>query len=249
MTETLLEGVKLVHMNALTLWQFGGEGRLLSAAFTLPLQPIGTAPDRAATTYLYQALNEATITTASEGFPTVLATFLPTPRTLIASASGWNEPAENISCSLVNATFGNCFRNGTISNSGSPVAEVLGVARSPIASTVTVTAFVSSIMKAIIAGTVGSLVVIALVIGLLFLRQRRRQKQKIREQQIDLLPRAYEFPNSRKQLRRPRMLSTSKSDDSKSQAYISGIVSEYTVSSSTAYSAENRTSTEAEGKR
>ena len=64
-------------MDAITLWQFGDTGRLLSAAFTLPLQPIGTASNGAATTYLYQALNEATITTTAEGSPTVLTTFLP----------------------------------------------------------------------------------------------------------------------------------------------------------------------------
>jgi hypothetical protein len=68
------------QVTAITLWQFG-KGRLLAADFTLPLEPLGTAADGSETTYLYQALNEATVTTTNEaGLLTILTTPVPSER-------------------------------------------------------------------------------------------------------------------------------------------------------------------------
>ncbi len=57
-------------VTAVTLWQFG-RPRLLTGDATLPLQPLGTADDGSATTYLYQILNPTVITTTNQvGFTT-----------------------------------------------------------------------------------------------------------------------------------------------------------------------------------
>ncbi|KIK52375.1 hypothetical protein GYMLUDRAFT_265480 [Collybiopsis luxurians FD-317 M1] len=199
----LREGPGLAQLNAITLWQFG-QGRLLSAVVTLPMQPLGTANDGSETTYLYQALNSATVTKTSNGIPIAQETFLPTPRTIIASASGWHEPAQDIACSLVDATFGECIVGGTIGNSGTPVAEIIAVTQpsvvSPVVSPVTVTSLASPSQaptteassnsttptRLIVGATVGGILGLALipVVGLVFLRRWRRQKK-------NLLPRAY----------------------------------------------------------
>ncbi|KAK7053584.1 hypothetical protein R3P38DRAFT_1461898 [Favolaschia claudopus] len=119
---------------AVTLWQFN-RGRLLGAQVTLPLEPLGTLADGSATTYLYQALNPNFITTTNSFGFTTQTSLIPTPRTVIASASGWFEsfgPGSGISCGLVNSTFGECFdlSNGTAkaANSGKPIAEVIAIA-------------------------------------------------------------------------------------------------------------------------
>jgi len=118
------------QVTAITLWQFG-QGRLLAADFTMPLEPLGTAADGSETTYLYQALNEVTVTTTNEaGLLTILTTPIPTPRTIIASASGWAEPFSNgaIICNLIDSDFGACTIGTGIANSGAPTPEVLQVA-------------------------------------------------------------------------------------------------------------------------
>ncbi|KAK7046296.1 hypothetical protein R3P38DRAFT_3346054 [Favolaschia claudopus] len=120
---------------AVTLWQING-GRLLGAQVTLPLEPLGTLADGSATTYLYQALNAHFITTTNSFGFTTQTIPIPTPRTVIASASGWYESLESgrgISCGLVNSTFGQCFdlSNGTTkaaTASGKPIAEVIAIA-------------------------------------------------------------------------------------------------------------------------
>ncbi|KAE9404926.1 hypothetical protein BT96DRAFT_1015874 [Gymnopus androsaceus JB14] len=118
------------QVTAVTLWQFG-QGRLLEAKSTLALEPLGQLSDGSATTYLYQALNLATITTTNNaGLMTTVTGLSPTPRTIIASASGWIEPfspTDNIACSLVNSEFGECFISGTLANSGTPTPEVFAV--------------------------------------------------------------------------------------------------------------------------
>ncbi|KAJ7166247.1 hypothetical protein C8R46DRAFT_1192622 [Mycena filopes] len=119
---------------AVTLWQFG-PGRLLSAQLTLPLEPLATATDGSATVYLYQAVNNAELTTTNAGGVTTTTFASATPRTIIASASGWFEPNANgggIECALENASFGRCFniQSGGVAvpaNSGKPFAEVLGI--------------------------------------------------------------------------------------------------------------------------
>ncbi|KAJ7174827.1 hypothetical protein C8R46DRAFT_94226 [Mycena filopes] len=122
---------------AVTLWQFG-PGRLLSAQLTLPLEPLATATDGSATVYLYQAVNNAELTTTNAGGVTTTTFASATPRTIIASASGWFEPNANgggIECALENASFGRCFniQSGGVAvpaNSGKPFAEVLGISTS-----------------------------------------------------------------------------------------------------------------------
>ncbi|KAJ7112977.1 hypothetical protein C8R44DRAFT_984838 [Mycena epipterygia] len=138
----------LAHARAqeeVTLWQFG-QGRLLSAALTLPLEPLGTASDGSATTYLYQALNPATITTVNAaGIITTQTTASATPRTIAASASGWFEgfgltATGNISCNLINSDFGACLEGTVTANTGVPTPEALQVsipASSSTSSTVT----------------------------------------------------------------------------------------------------------------
>ncbi|KAJ6514625.1 hypothetical protein DFH09DRAFT_1196450 [Mycena vulgaris] len=120
---------------AVTLWQFGHD-RLLAGEVILPMQPLGTASDGAATTYLYQAVNSKTVTRTNEaGLLTIETTPVPTPRTIVVAASGWVEYFDNahvISCSVINSDFGACV-DSTIgggaktANTGTPIAQVLSV--------------------------------------------------------------------------------------------------------------------------
>ncbi|KAJ6514618.1 hypothetical protein DFH09DRAFT_1196437, partial [Mycena vulgaris] len=121
---------------AITLWQFG-QPRLLGGDATLPLQPLGTASDGSATTYLYQVANLKSVTTTdTAGVLNIQTTEVTTPRTIVASASGWFEPFNNggiIECSLINSGFGACMDTtvgggGTTANSGVPTPAVLQVA-------------------------------------------------------------------------------------------------------------------------
>ncbi|KAJ7634978.1 hypothetical protein FB45DRAFT_910399 [Roridomyces roridus] len=175
---------------AITLWQFG-QGRLLSASVTLPLIPLGTETINggAQTTFLYQALNPSqAITTDANGVTFATTIPVPTPRTLVASASGWNEGA--IACALINPTFGDCVDTGptgpgTTHNSGPAITEVLAIsAETPIITPPPTTSpFVvpsnsdptksSSVTGAIVGGVIGGL---ALFLGLgafLFVLWRR----------------------------------------------------------------------------
>ncbi|KAJ7938713.1 hypothetical protein B0H13DRAFT_2301347 [Mycena leptocephala] len=78
-----MEGEAQSTETEVTLWQFGVL-RLLGAQVTLPLQPMGTAGDGSATTYLYQVLNPAeVITTDESGFVTKTIKSA-TPRTIVA---------------------------------------------------------------------------------------------------------------------------------------------------------------------
>ncbi|KAJ7107484.1 hypothetical protein C8R44DRAFT_885482 [Mycena epipterygia] len=126
-----------------TLWQFG-QDRLVVAALTLPLEPLGTESDGSATTYLYQVLNPgATITTVNTaGIITTQTTAQAASRTIVASASGWFEgfgatAAGNISCSFINAKFGACLVGSVTANSGLPTPKTLQVSTSSPSSTIT----------------------------------------------------------------------------------------------------------------
>ncbi|KAE9398528.1 hypothetical protein BT96DRAFT_994733 [Gymnopus androsaceus JB14] len=206
-----------------TLWQFG-QGRLLSAAVTLPLEPLGTSGNGLATTYLYQALNSATITTTNDaGLTTTQTGLSPTPRTIVASASGWIEQSNNMACSLVDSGFGECFIGTTLANSGVPITEVLAVAlatstASPVTtfgsqttsipSTTSTTASVSTssntqslstgkhtMATAIVGGTLGGCAFVAISFALLIIWRRRQHRS--REIRNDLLPHTYAFrPNN-----------------------------------------------------
>ncbi|KAJ7486688.1 hypothetical protein FB451DRAFT_1362971 [Mycena latifolia] len=113
-----------------TLWQFG-KGRLLEAVVTEPLKALGTAPYGAATFYLYQALNPTVITTNDgAGSLTTQTVTLTTPRTIIASASGWVEPFVNdeIACRFIDPDFGACVDGTSTANSGAPTPQVFQVA-------------------------------------------------------------------------------------------------------------------------
>ncbi|KAF5392828.1 hypothetical protein D9757_000993 [Collybiopsis confluens] len=129
-----------------TLWQID-VGNLLSAAFTLPLGPLGAANDGQATTYLYQALNLITSYESADGLTSPVSTFLATtPRTIVASASGWIElfgpsgsPTNALGCSLINSDVGNCFSGPltalTPGETGKPIPEVLAVTASLLSPT------------------------------------------------------------------------------------------------------------------
>ncbi|KAJ7174825.1 hypothetical protein C8R46DRAFT_1081828 [Mycena filopes] len=126
---------------AVTLWQFG-QGRLLPGQLTLPLQPLATATDGSATEYLYQVVNDATLTTTNAAGVTTVTFASASPRTIIASASGWVEPFDNgdaIECAFVDKDFGRCFQihagSAVPTNSGAPITQVLQIA--PPSSTAT----------------------------------------------------------------------------------------------------------------
>ncbi|KAJ7107494.1 hypothetical protein C8R44DRAFT_885489 [Mycena epipterygia] len=191
-----------------TVWQFG-QGRLLSAALTLPLEPLGTASDGSATTYLYQALNPATITTVNPaGIITTQTTALATPRTIVASASGWSEgfgatATGNISCSLINAKFGACLVGSVTGNSGVPIAETLQVSTSSPSSTIDTPSTSNSNtpdqpaakrshpVGAIIGAVVGGCAVVGISVAL-FIFSRRRRVLRTEEK---FAPSAYFIPS------------------------------------------------------
>ncbi|KAJ7107488.1 hypothetical protein C8R44DRAFT_804676 [Mycena epipterygia] len=205
----------------ITLWQFG-QGRLLSAALTLPLEPLGTESDGSATTYLYQALNPATITTVNPaGIITTQTTALATPRTIVASASGWSEgfgatATGNISCSLINAKFGACLVGSVTGNSGVPITERLQVSTSSPSSTIdTASASNSNTpdqpaakrshpVGAIIGAVVGGCVFVGISIAL-FIFSRRRRARRTEEK---FAPSAYFIPSRSDNLVAPSQLQT-----------------------------------------
>ncbi|KAJ7894854.1 hypothetical protein B0H14DRAFT_3125418 [Mycena olivaceomarginata] len=116
----LAPGLAQITQTAVTLWQFG-RPRLLPGQVTAPLQPLGTASDGGATTYLYQALNPGgdIVTTDEGGFLTTKKIAFATPRTIVASASGWVEIFETgaISCGFVDSTFGQCLDSNEVTTS------------------------------------------------------------------------------------------------------------------------------------
>ncbi|KAJ7218530.1 hypothetical protein GGX14DRAFT_437362, partial [Mycena pura] len=127
-------------VTAVTLWQFGVVELLGGQLGTLPLIPLGTAPGGVATTYLYQAVNPVVVTTTNDdGFLSVVGTLASaTPRTVIASASGWFEAFANgptqtghtIACGLINSTFGECTGynpSSTVIKGGLPTPEAFQV--------------------------------------------------------------------------------------------------------------------------
>ncbi|KAJ7107889.1 hypothetical protein C8R44DRAFT_744465 [Mycena epipterygia] len=125
---------------AVTLWQFGN-GRLLDGQVILPMEPMGTASNGAATTYLYQVLNPAVVVTTNEAGLLTLTTPSATPRTIVASASGWVEyfgTTIGIACNLVNSEFGQCLDGTSTANTGVPTPQVLALTPAPT-STSTIT--------------------------------------------------------------------------------------------------------------
>jgi hypothetical protein len=126
-----------------TLWQFV-HGNLLDAQVTLPLTPLGTAADGLSTTYLYQALNNVVTDQTNDGVTQVVTFGSATPRTIVASASGWveNLPSQGhmIACSLINSAEGNCIAVGpTTTSTGSTVAPTPEVLRVQVATSTPLT--------------------------------------------------------------------------------------------------------------
>ncbi|KAF9075708.1 hypothetical protein BDP27DRAFT_1414887 [Rhodocollybia butyracea] len=108
---------------AVTLFEFG-PGRFAEGAATLPLVPLGTASDNSQTTYLYQVVNHVKSTNGA----TTLTT---TPRTIVASASGWAELFTStpvIECRFIDSTEGECFGRTTGTATGTPFPVVFKVA-------------------------------------------------------------------------------------------------------------------------
>jgi len=182
---------------SVTLWQFG-QGRLLSADVTLPLEPLGTALDGSATTYLYRALNNDRVTaTEADGALVIQTTAIPTPRTIVASASGWVEPfgpTDSIACRLINSEFGACTIGTSTANTGKPTPEVLQVAPTapfPTIASIPSTSAPSSSKSpaqdqgssppvgAIVGGTVGAVAVLLLAGVTLFIFYRKRRLREI----------------------------------------------------------------------
>ncbi|KAJ7838261.1 hypothetical protein B0H13DRAFT_1911979 [Mycena leptocephala] len=176
-------------VTAVTLWQFG-QGRLLEGQTTLPLQPLGTARDGSATTYLYEVLNKAVVNTVVDGSFTTQTIASPATRTIIASASGWVEPfgtAGAIACGFIGPNLGECFIGTTPvpANTGTPFAQVLQVAAasptftpsvSPPAQTSTSTSPAKQPPAGAIAGGVigGVVIFMGLALCIVLLLRRRR---------------------------------------------------------------------------
>ncbi|KAJ6492137.1 hypothetical protein C8R45DRAFT_191836 [Mycena sanguinolenta] len=135
-TLQVTSGLGQTAETAATLWQFG-TSRLLLGQTTLPLQPLGTADNDAATTYLYQVQNSiTTVTTDARGVVANVPTVSATPRTIVISASGWYEIFEThgaVSCGYIDATFGQCQNlnsvTTTLANSGTPTPVVIPISR------------------------------------------------------------------------------------------------------------------------
>ncbi|KAJ6545602.1 hypothetical protein B0H19DRAFT_1308267 [Mycena capillaripes] len=187
---------------AVTLWQFG-RPRFLEGKITLPFQPIGTAEDGSATTYLYEVIIPAKITTTNEVAFTTITVPSTTARTIVASASEWVEfqTAATIACNFLNSSFGQCVDTQTsivTANSGPPTPIVLKVdstqtsppevpnttpSQAPSPSPTNEQAVtgrrsgaaVAAIVGGAAAGTVALLVLVAL---LLFWRRRRHRLER-----------------------------------------------------------------------
>ncbi|KAF7331430.1 hypothetical protein MKEN_00021400 [Mycena kentingensis (nom. inval.)] len=202
-----LPAIALVLGESVTLWQFG-PFRLLGGEITLPLVPVGTAPAGAATTFLYEVVNNHAVKTLESGIVQTRPSGATATRTIIASASGWLEifpgsgDGHSIECSLVNATYGECVdRNRTITttaNSGPARAVALAVSTamplpgstSASATTTPLPTSSSSIPSlpspsskpptaAIVGGVVGALAIIFVFTVIIFLlRRRRRARQR-----------------------------------------------------------------------
>ncbi|KAJ7140560.1 hypothetical protein C8R43DRAFT_1017478 [Mycena crocata] len=204
-----------------TLWQFGRH-RLLNGHTTLAMQPLGitTDADGSATTYRYQVLNPATITTIEGGITTVRTTPSPTPRTIVASASGWVEfdalvvgleATPRIACNFISAAFGQCTdqisTTTTIGNRGTPTPVVLTVgppltsapssAPTPsstptLASTPTSTVDSAPQSQIPVGAIVGATVGCAvLLVALALLLIWRRRRPNSSRVETDMAPRAY----------------------------------------------------------
>ncbi|KAJ7249805.1 hypothetical protein B0H12DRAFT_1234624 [Mycena haematopus] len=180
-----IAGASAQKQTAVTLWQFG-QGRLLQAQLTLPLEPLGTASDGSATTYLYQALNNALVTTTNTVGITTQTIPKATPRTIVASASGWAESNFGIRCGLVDSTFGECFfgTNTVPANSGVPTPEAILIADPTPTSAPTPQSAArhqkhSPPVGAIVAGVLGGcfLLLLTLSVFLVFRRRRGRQEE------------------------------------------------------------------------
>ncbi|KAF7332902.1 hypothetical protein MVEN_02395700 [Mycena venus] len=173
-----------------TLWQFG-KGRLLPGHVTLPMQPLGTLGDGSATTYLYQVVNDVTITTTnSAGFTTQTIPDA-SSRTIVASASGWVEQfgGDQIACGLVNSGFGECLDthggSTVLANSGKPTPQTVLIATPMSVTTPPPTSSSVALPKkssggAIAGGVVAGCLVllVGLAVCVLFRRRRRRQQQE-----------------------------------------------------------------------
>ncbi|KAJ6543060.1 hypothetical protein B0H19DRAFT_1381028 [Mycena capillaripes] len=95
---------------------------------------MGTAEGGSATTYLYEVVNPAAITTTNEVAFTTIATKSTDTRTIVASASGYVEllpdSEATIACNFINSSFGQCVDTQTsvvTANSGAPTPIVLQV--------------------------------------------------------------------------------------------------------------------------
>ncbi|KAF8183320.1 hypothetical protein K438DRAFT_1937589 [Mycena galopus ATCC 62051] len=182
-----LAGAFAQTQTAVTLWQFG-QGRLLEAHVTLPLEAMGTVSDGSATTYLYQALNDNLLTTTNAaGSFTTQTIAKPTPRTIVASASGWVELGLGISCGLVNSTFGECFlgTNTVPANTGKPTPEAILIGDPttlpPVPSASASTSSQSAAQganRALAGGLVAVFLAMFLGFGIFIFLRRRRGRQR-----------------------------------------------------------------------
>ncbi|KAJ7218536.1 hypothetical protein GGX14DRAFT_595196 [Mycena pura] len=133
LADTYAQTGDLDPVTAVTLWQFGQakwgpnwkDGQPEQPKTSIPLIPLGTASGGVATTYAFQVVNPAAVTTTNDEGLLSTEAILSTIQfgTIVASASGWFHPftgnqnkkpfTGTIACSPVNSAFGDCvYING-----------------------------------------------------------------------------------------------------------------------------------------
>nr|GAT51957.1 predicted protein [Mycena chlorophos] len=177
----------VVAQEQITLWQFGTL-RLDNGPITLPLVPQGTAveSDGTATTFLYQVVHNHQTVTQVRGTGKVTTKTFPvtSSRTIIASASGWFEPANSalvgVSCAFVGpgTTFGDApaLPSPTIVSGTFSSFRAASPSPSATESPTSLTTGRKSVAGPVAGGVIAGILVLAFTALLLFRRRRVARK-------------------------------------------------------------------------
>ncbi|KAJ7218539.1 hypothetical protein GGX14DRAFT_560875 [Mycena pura] len=210
--------LSLDPVTAITLWQFGPYLAPLPHEPGL-LMPLGTASGGVATTYLFQVVNPAAVTTTNDGgllsTEVILSTKRPVPAaTIVVSASGWFRSYPDLTlidvCRQVNSAFGDCIEIiGEIALTAAPTSSAaLTVPPTPTSSSVRLTVPPTPTSSAsssasdptskpssvrtgtIVGGVVGGLAVLGTVVAPCVL-YRRRRRRLFENIEDEITPRAF----------------------------------------------------------